>query len=167
MRQHRRMFDGLMMKGILFVALIIVSQLSSAEMREIVLKDGSILTGTVRSFDGDIYVIESDSLGTVSLDNSKIQAIRSVGEPAAAAATAQGISPQELLGIQQQLMNDGEIMDMIKALQTDPQIQAILNDPELLEAVASGDVPTLMNNPKFKALMDNPKIKEISNKVQP
>lgn len=163
MRQHRRMFKRLMIKGMLLVTLVITTSLSLADVREIVLKDGSIITGTVRSFDGDTYVIESDSLGTVSLDNSKIQAIRSPGGPVA----AQSVSPQELLSIQQKLMSDGEIMDLIKALQSDPQIQAILNDPELLESVASGDVPTLMNNPKFKALMENPKIKQISDKVQP
>ncbi|WP_455212566.1 hypothetical protein [Kaarinaea lacus] len=147
----------------LIIALLLVAQTGFAEVREIELKDGSVITGTVRSFDGDTYIIESDSLGAISLSNSKIHAIRSAGSTNA----GQSMSPSELMGIQQQLMNDAEIMDLIKALQTDPQIQAILNDPQLLQSITEGDVQALMNNAKFKTLIDHPKIQEISNKVQP
>lgn len=154
-------------RRLVIIALVLMAQTcfaeGFAEDREIVLKDGSVITGTVKSFDGDTYVIESDSLGTISLSNSKIQAIRSAGSYNA----NQSISPSDLMGIQRQLMNDAEIMDLIKALQTDPQIQAILSDPQLLQSITDGDVQALMNNAKFKALIDHPKIREISNKVQP
>ena len=158
MHLHRGLLNGL-----LFVGLLLIAHTSVAELREIVLKDGSIITGTVRSFDGDTYVIDSDSLGTVSLSNAKIQAIRTAGGTGA----EQQISPDALMGIQQQMLHDGEIMDLIKTLQNDPQIQAILDDPQLLEAIAAGDVQALMNNAKFKALVDHPKIQEISGKIQP
>jgi hypothetical protein len=148
--------------GLIFVALFI-TQSAVAEVREIQLKDGSVITGTVRSFDGDTYVIESDSLGTISLSNTKIQAIRSAGGYSA----NQSVSPSDLIDIQQQLLNNAETMELIKALQNDPQIQAILNDPQLLQSIAAGDVQALTNNIKFKALIDHPKIQEISNKVQP
>ena len=154
-------------RRLLILALLFVAQTAFAEVREIELKDGSVITGTVRSFDGDTYVIESDSLGTISLSNSKIQAIRTTGSYHSNLSATQNISPSDLMGIQQQLMNDGEVMELIKALQTDPQIQAILNDPQLLQAIAQGNVQSLMNNAKFKALIDHPKIQEISNKVQP
>lgn len=134
-----------------------------AQVRDIELKDGSVITGTVRSFDGETYVIESDSLGTLSLKNSQVNAIRSAG----AQSRPPAISSGELMGIQQQLLHDGEVLDLIKALQNDPQIQAILNDPQLLQAIAAGDVQALMTNEKFKALIDNPKIQEISRKVHP
>lgn len=158
--------------GLLLVALFItqstfaessIAKSTGAVVREIQLKDGSVITGTVRSFDGDTYVIDSDSLGTISLSNSKIQAIRS---PAGYSAN-QSMSPGDLMGIQQQLLNDADTMELIKALQNDSEIQAILNDPQLLKAVTAGDVQALMNNPKFKALVENPKIREISNKIQP
>ena len=149
--------------GLCFTTLLFTAYAAAAEVREIVLTDGSIITGTVRSFDGDTYVIESDSLGTLSLSQSKIQAIRTAG----GAGAIQSISPEDLMGIQQQLLNNGEVLDLIKALQNDPQIQTILADPQLLEAIAAGDVQTLMNNAKFKALIDHPKIKEISSKVHP
>ena len=153
----------MILRRLFVIGLLFIAQLSVADVREIELKDGSVITGTVRSFDGDTYVIESDSLGTISLSNAKIQAIRSVGGYSA----NQSIAPNDLMGIQQQLLNDGEIMDLIKALQSDPQIQAILNDPQLLQSIAAGDVNALMNNAQFKALIDHPKIQEISNKVQP
>jgi hypothetical protein len=153
----------MILRRLLVIGLLFIAQHSVADVREIELKDGSVITGTVRSFDGDTYVIESDSLGTISLSNAKIQAIRAVGGYSA----EQSIAPSDLMGIQQQLLNNAEVMDLIKALQTDPQIQAILNDPQLVQSIAAGDAHALMNNPKFKALIDHPKIREISNKVQP
>lgn len=147
----------------LFLVTAFLSQIAIAEVREIELKDGSVITGTVRSFDGETYVIDSDSLGTMSLPSAKIKAIRS----AAGYRAAQSISPNDLMGIQQQLLNNPDTMELIKALQNDPQIQAILQDPQLLQSITAGDVQALMNNAKFKALIDHPKIQEISNKVQP
>jgi len=152
-----------MIGRLLLVGLLLIAHSAMAEVREIELKDGSVITGTVRSFDGNTYVIDTNSLGTVSVNNTQIRTIRS----AADANSRQSMSPSDLMNMQQQLLNDAEVMELIKALQHDPQIQAILNDPQLLKAIAAGDVQALMNNAQFKALMDNPKIQEISNKVQP
>jgi hypothetical protein len=44
-------------------------------------------------------------------------------------------------------------------------VQAILADPQLMQAISSGDIQTLMNNPKFKEFMNNPAIKQITNQT--
>jgi hypothetical protein len=42
----------------------------------------------------------------------------------------------------------------------------ILEDPEIMQGVSSGDIPNLMSNPKFIKLLDNPKVQEIRRRIQ-
>jgi len=67
--------------------------------------------------------------------------------------------------LQQKMMNDKEIMDKIRSLENDPEFQKILEDPEVMRAVNSGDVAALMANPQFLKLMNNRTVQEITNKV--
>lgn len=145
----------------LIIGLCLLAHSAWAEVREIELKDGSVITGTVRSFDGKNYIIDSESLGTISLSSGEIKTIRS------AASANNAISQSEVIGLQQRLLNDKDIMALMQTLQNDPQIQSILSDPKLLQSVTSGDVQGLMDNPKFKALMENPTIREITKKINP
>jgi small nuclear ribonucleoprotein (snRNP)-like protein len=153
----------MILRRILLVGLCLIAHSAFADVREIVLKDGSVITGTVRSFDGKNYIVDSKSLGTISLSSGEINAIRSATAPSA----QQSISQSDVIGLQQRLLNDKDIMKLLQTLQNDPQIQSILSDPQLLQSVTSGDIKSLMNNPKFKALMENPTIQEITKKVSP
>jgi hypothetical protein len=63
------------------------------------------------------------------------------------------------------MMNDKEVMDKIRSLENDPEFQKILEDPEVMRAVNSGDVATLMANPQFMKLMNNRTVQDITNKV--
>jgi leucyl aminopeptidase len=63
------------------------------------------------------------------------------------------------------MMNDKEVMDKIHSLENDPEFQKILEDPEVMRAVNSGDVAALMANPQFLKLMNNRTVQEITNKV--
>lgn len=56
-------------------------------------------------------------------------------------------------------------MNSIRALQNDPDMQAILADPEIMQAVQSFDLTALRNNPKIIKLMQNSKIQSIQGKV--
>jgi hypothetical protein len=68
--------------------------------------------------------------------------------------------------LQDKMMNDGEIMDMIKSLQNDRDFQKILEDPEVMKAVNSGDIAALTANPGFMKLLDNKTVQDIQNKVK-
>lgn len=136
----------------------------AANSREIVLKDGSVITGDVLKFDGTQYTISSASLGTVNINNSEIKEIRSPSSKPSGSPGVTGISPGEISAMQQQLMSNQEIMALINTLQNDPEVQAILTDPEVMQAIASGNIQALMSNPKFKSLLDNPTIKSIAEK---
>ncbi len=67
----------------------------------------------------------------------------------------------QLQELQQSLLQDEQTMALIRALQDDPQLQAILADPVLLQAVLAGDTTTLLASDSFKALLNNEKIREI------
>ena len=137
----------------------------SGEQREIVLKDGSVITGEVLKFDGNHYTVNSLSLGTVNIGNAEVSVIRTPGSISDSNKGAVSISPGEISAMQQQLMSNQEIMALINSLQHDPQVREILADPEIMQAISAGNIQALMNNPKFKTLLDNPTIQSITEKT--
>jgi hypothetical protein len=80
------------------------------------------------------------------------------------ASADQSAAPQ-VQELQQKMLADDQTMALILSLQNDPEMQALLNDPVLLEAVAAGDLTALTANPKFMKLLDNAKVKEIQKRV--
>ena len=157
-----------MLLRVLFLSFLVSSSLSAsaADYREIVLKDGSVISGEVLNFDGNQYTIKSSSLGTVKLDSAQISAIRSPSGASLNSSQA-GFSRSDISAIQQQLLSNQDIMAMITSLQNDPQMQAILADPKIMQAIAAGDFQTLMNDPTLKQLLNNPTIKQITKEATP
>lgn len=74
--------------------------------------------------------------------------------------------PPEVEGLKEQMLGDEGIMKLIMALQSDPQMQALLNDPAVMNAIQSGDLGALLQNPAFLKLLDNPRVKEIEKMMQ-
>jgi hypothetical protein len=52
----------------------------------------------------------------------------------------------------------------IATLANDPDIQAILNNKEVMDAVRSGDIKALTSNPEFMKLLDKPAVRAIIKK---
>ena len=67
--------------------------------------------------------------------------------------------------LQQKMLGDEQTMALILSLKDDPEMQALLNDPKVQEAVQSGDLSALTANPRFMKLPDNAKVKEIQKRV--
>jgi len=139
---------------------IAAGMVTAAEMREIELTDGTILTGEIVSLTGGVYTIRSATLGTVRVEESNIRTIR-LKDPAGTSANTGG----EIMSLQNKMMSDGEIMNMMQGLQNDPEFQEILQDPEIMKAVQAGDVSALVANPKFMRLLNNLAVKDIKNKI--
>ena len=59
------------------------------------------------------------------------------------------------------MLADSEIMDMIRALQDDPDLQKILQDPGIMKAVQSGDIDFLMKSPDFMKLLNKESVQDI------
>jgi len=134
---------------------------SAAEIKEIELTDGSIITGEVLSLSSGVYTIRTVSLGTLRIDDAKVRAIRPQGTPSSRQSGQSG----DVKSLQDKMMSDREVMGMIQSLKDDPQFTKILEDPEIMNAVQSGDTAALMANPKFLQLLHNPTVRDIQQKV--
>lgn len=153
-----------------FMGIVIGTQAGASSA--VHLQDGSVVIGEVVGCKDGVYTIETDNLGTITVDQSRIKSIKiqsstDESEPADSEAAASGmkVDPAQIQSMQESLMADQEIMRIIQSLQSDPNVQALINDPEIVEAINSGDIGTLLSNPKFMNLLNNPKIQEINQKV--
>jgi hypothetical protein len=72
----------------------------------------------------------------------------------------------QLRRIQERLISDEAVFRKIRALQDDPDIQAVLSDPALMEALEAGDLNSVISDPNFIRLIENPAIQEIMNAVR-
>jgi len=68
--------------------------------------------------------------------------------------------------LEERMLKDEGIMALIAALQNNPEMLALLNDPAILRAIQSGDIGVLINNPDFLKLLNNPRVQEIERKMQ-
>jgi len=155
----------------LFLVSIAAASASAGDIREVELTDGSVITGEVLSLTNGVYTVKSETLGTMKIGESKIRAIREKDHGAAGSAQSgptgsPASSNVPVKSLQDKMMSDGEIMTMIKSLQSDRDFQKILEDPEVMKAVNSGDIAALMANPGFMKLLDNKTVLDIQNKVK-
>lgn len=142
----------------LIASCFLSTPVTAGEIKEIELSDGSMILGEIVNLEEDFYTIKSSDLGTVRIEQSKIRAIRS--------NSSDETTREQLKALEQRMMNDDEILTLLLALENDPLFKEILEDPEIMEEVSSGDIPTLMSNPKFLKLLDNPKVQEIRKRIQ-
>ena len=145
--------------SIIFVLLsfVFAGELYGGEIRMIELNDGSLIYGEIVSLKDGVYTINTMSLGSIQIEESKIRVIRFKSDGQAA--------KEQIQAMQKLMLNDKEIINMIASLKDDPDVQEILKDPNLMKAINSGDLETLVSNPKFLKLLANPKILNIKKKV--
>jgi hypothetical protein len=142
----------------IFLSFVLFSQAFAGETKTFDLLDGSIITGEIISYNDGTFTLKSETLGTIRIDEAKIRAIHS-GENG-------GISGDEVLAIQEKMMGNEEIIAMILSLQNDPEFQLILQDPEIMGAVRSGDINALLSNQNFLKLLENPTIQDIGKIIE-
>ncbi len=143
--------------GIFFLSVMFLGQAFAGETKTFELLDGSIITGEIVSFNDGTFTVKSEILGTVRIDETKIQAIRS--------RKKRRISGDEVQTLQEKMMGSEEIFAMILSLQNDPEFLEIIQDPEIMSAVESGDINALISNQKFLKLLENPAIKDIEKMI--
>lgn len=144
---------------LLLMILALVSMPGGAASR-IELIDGTEINGEVVSVSGGHYVIRSSTLGQIEVPESSIRSVRPDGGSRSGRALSTELQP-----IQQQIVNSPELMAMVAALQTDPELQAAINDPELIQLVVSGNLDALRGDPRILRLLANPSIQAIVGKM--
>ncbi len=134
-----------------------------SELSVIRLHDGNVIKGNVISLKDGVYTIKTSSLGTMKIKDSEVDEIVKAKNKT---ASAEKDLSTELESVQKTLMDDEGIMELIKSLQSDPIMQRILDNPEVLDAVNSLDLEVLLKNDDFKKLLTNPTVHEINTKVK-
>ena len=132
------------------------------------LTDGSVICGEIVSSKGGIYTLKSSTLGTVRIEESNIRAIR-FKAPAKTNGKEQGLNhtsaEAQVQLLKQLMMGDQELIRMILSLLNDPDVQGILEDPSIIQAVNGGAIEALTSNPKFMKLLKTPTIQDITRKM--
>jgi len=167
---HKMLKNIVHIKWLLFLGFIYLGLIGhgayAGESSVVELKDGSIISGEVVSFDGSTWIIQSASMGRLEIEAAKVVSIRSQTtksrQPTTGASTGNQVDMDQMQSMQQSIMANEQLMTMIMTLQNDPEVQAILQDPDIMKAVEAGDMNALLANPKFMRLMENAKIKEIT-----
>ncbi len=131
------------------------------------LKDGSRIQGDIQSIDNGVYAVHSASIGTVHIAQSNIVRIVYVDD-APPVARSPDKSParddtmtREMQQLQTSLAKDPAALQSIMSLESDPQIEAVLNDPAIAKAIQEGDYASLLANPKIQALENNEHVKQV------
>jgi len=115
--------------------------------------------------DSGKITLRSPTLGTVQVDKPRVRNIRILADSGDAPQrpTTPDTSVREQVKIlQEHIASDHKLMTKILDLQNDPDFQSILADPEVMQAVNSGNVQELLSNPKFMRLLDKPSVREIT-----
>lgn len=134
---------------------------------EIVLEDGSRINGKVLSMTGGSYQVQTESMGVITIDKGKILSISQGSQPATSGTSAMQMGQSAVQNLQTSIASDQGLMTSILQLQSDPDMQAVLSDPELMRAVQTFDLQTLQNHPKIKKLMNNSSAQSIQQRVSP
>ena len=155
------------------IAVMALPHLASADAgRVIELSDGSKISGDIVDYSNGTYTIESESLGRLLLDDAQIRSIRS-GFPGS--ERAEGLNstlpvPAALTQLEQirhRIMSNPDVLAQVMSLQQDPDLLAILNDPQVMQAVMSGQISVLQNHPKINQLESNPTVQSIMRALNP
>jgi hypothetical protein len=142
-------------------------------MRRLELTDGSIIFGEIMGMSGGVYSVRSPTLGTISIESSRIRSLRDADIPAAIDQTALanpsgGLSyGTDIDALQRQLVGSPDLMQMIVGLRNDPALQRAMADPELMALISSGNIDALRQHPSFLELMSHPGIRAIVEQIQP
>ena len=140
---------------------------TAGELKEIVLQDGSIISGEVMSLNKGIYTIKSDALGTIKIEETKIRSIQEKTLPTSVDISARPTATTgEIKSLEEKMMSDKEIMNLILTLQNDPDFKKLMEDPKIMQAVNAGDVATLTSDARFMKLLNNKTVQEIQKKVK-
>ena len=136
--------------------------------RAIELRDGSVLMGELVSAGNGTYRIRTPVLGELELPESEVLAIRSAVGPASDRGGAlsgttdlQGV----MSAIQRRIVGDPTMASAVTALQSDPELQGALADPDFLQLILSGNIVALSTDPRFLSLMANPAIQSLLGQV--
>ncbi len=157
-----------------WVPLLVIGVLAFCEpslAATVILKDGTVIRGEVKSLQEGIYTVESDSAGTLHIRADQVRSIdetdpRPPPEGAGSLSAVPPSGPSAIEAVKSSISQDPKLLTAVIGLQNEPEVIAALSDPGVAKAIADGDYAALASNPKIVALMQNPKLRAIVDALQ-
>jgi hypothetical protein len=145
--------------------LLLAASVAQAETYEWTDREGTVHFSDTLAEIPALYRKSATPLGmdTATTTNSGRAVPSATAGPGADAGGS--IAPQ-VEQLKERMQNDEGTMALVRALLSDPQMQALLNDPTVLRAAQSGDFDALLNNPDVMKLLANPQVQEIGKRMQ-
>ena len=144
---------------------IVPSSSHAGVVSQIKLLDGSVIQAEIISFSNGVYKLRSESLGTISVAEDRVQSIRpnksQISGTPAQLETADPLVGQKVQGLQQKLTSDPKTMEMLLDLGNDPSMIGVLNDKDLMRAIQQGNLSTVIKNPKIQKLMKSKAVGDV------
>ena len=155
----------------LFIGIFYFSITGASTLNRFELVDGSVIQGEILSYSRGVYRINSDVLGTISLPEEKIRAIKPARKSGSQVNNSNGPNEpnsgaQKIDQMQDRMLKDPETVRLIEELKNNPSVQTILQDEDLMKAIAQGNLNRVGEDPKIKALMNDKTIEKIIEKNQ-
>lgn len=139
----------------------------------ITLQDGSQIKGTLVEVSGGEYVIQTESFGTITVNESDVVSMTAPGAaPVAASGGSYGSDlagnpmMQQVASMQTQIMADPNLMLDIQSMAEDPELVAIMSDQQFMSLLMSGNTAALQSDPRMQKLMENPSMRNLIQKIQ-
>jgi hypothetical protein len=156
-----------------------------AGLQVITLKDSSVIRARVTEMSGGFYVAKSPLLGEIKIPSGEVVSIRAEGTSAQSegapatncasqpdAPSAQAPAPASLESLRsslsskvQNLVSTHDGMNAVTNFSNNPDMKAVLNDPQVMQAIQSDDYNSLMQSPVMKRLLDNPQTQALIQSV--
>ena len=150
-------------------------------LQVITLKDNSVIRARVTEMSGGFYSASSPTLGDMKIPTSEVvsihnetTAVQSAGAPAPVFQKTGAAQPEPASGAigldslrsalsskVQGFVSSRDGMNAVMDFSRRPDVKAIMNDPQVMKAIQSGDYTALMQSPAMKNLLDNPQTKNL------
>ncbi len=153
-------------------------------LQVITLKDSSVIRAQVTEMSGGVYLVVSPTLGQMKIPTSEVVSIRNEGtavqsapeadSPASATSepTQTSTAPASLESLKsaltskvQSLVSTRDGMNAVTSFSNNPDLKAVMNDPQVMQAIQNGDTTALMKSPAMKTLLDNPQTQALIKSV--
>jgi len=158
--------------GLMIMTLLLTSHVFAGNAATIYLNDGSVLSGETISVNNDVYSIQTESMGLINISKSKISSINfksqnrnSFYDSEKTGGDGNSAIVEQAADLSETMMADEKIMEMIMGLQNNPDFQAVLSDPEMMNAINTGNLEVLLSNPKFLKLLNNSTVESINRQL--
>ena len=157
-----------------FLTVLLFSHPSIATEQTITLRDGGIISGDVLSLSDGLYRIKTGSLGILAIPQSEVVSIESIDakqngiddRAADASSDARSSGSEAVSVLQGSIVNNPRLMEMVQSLQSDPALQNVLQDPQLMQSIFSGDLDALADDPQIIELMNHDAVRVISKELE-